>query len=352
MTKFDADPKVGEPAKPRSPASSAPTGDVALTCEVYIDMLRHVRRLSARTLVNYQRDLQDLERRTQSAGADLRSVTPQNIRAWVASLHAGGMTPRAIAARLSAWRGLFAWLGLQGRVASNPAQGVRAPRAGRPLPRALSVDQAVALAAYSAAPGTANDPPGTREEIDARLRDARGRAIAELLYSSGLRVSELVGLDVRYVRSMDHESAGWVDWDASEVSVLGKGGKRRTVPVGEPAMQALRAWLALRPSPAPGAGAADHAALFLGPRARRISAQRVWVELRDRALAAGLPNAVHPHMLRHSFASHLLQSSGDLRGVQELLGHASIASTQIYTRLDFQHLAQVYDAAHPRAKKR
>ena len=352
MAKFDADPHVGAPAKAREPASNAPAGGVALTCTAYLDMLRHVRRLSARTLVNYQRDLNDLEQRTRRAGADLRSITAQDIRAWAASLHAGGMTPRAIAARLSAWRGFFAWLGLQGRVASNPVQDVRAPRAARPLPRALSVDQAVALAAYSAAPDIMNEKSEAREHVGARLRDARGRAIAELLYSSGLRVSELVGLDVRYVRSSEHESAGWVDWDACEVAVLGKGGKRRSVPVGPPAMQALRDWLALRPSPAPGARAADHAALFLGPRARRISAQRVWVELRERAHAAGLPTAVHPHMLRHSFASHLLQSSGDLRGVQELLGHASIASTQIYTRLDFQHLAQVYDAAHPRAKKR
>ena len=352
MAKSDARHDVGVPPQRRGPASNTPAGDVALTCATYLDMLRHVRRLSTRTLVNYQRDLHDLEQRTRSAGADLRSVTPQDIRAWVASLHARGMTPRAIAARLSAWRGLFAWLGLQGRVASNPAQGVRAPRAGRPLPRALSVDQAVALAAYSAVPDTTNDKPGAREPKDAEVRDARARAIAELLYSSGLRVSELVGLDARYVRSSEHESAGWVDWDASEVAVLGKGGKRRSVPVGAPAMQALRNWLALRPSPAPGSRAGDHAALFLGPRAKRISAQRVWVELRNRAHAAGLPTAVHPHMLRHSFASHLLQSSGDLRGVQELLGHASIASTQIYTRLDFQHLAQVYDAAHPRAKKR
>ncbi|SCC95537.1 site-specific tyrosine recombinase [Thiomonas sp. X19] len=329
----------------------APGGadDLAGACVRYLDMLRHVRRLSPRTLVNYERDLGDLRRRAQLAGAGLGGIGPQHIRAWVAALHGGGMTPRAIAARLSAWRGLFSWLGLQGLVASNPLQDVRAPRAARPLPKAISVDQAVALAAYAPqdhAPASAD----RRTQQTQALSLARGRAIAELLYSSGLRVSELTSLDTRYTRAPGHESAGWVDWDAAEVTVLGKGGKRRSVPVGTPAMQALRDWLALRPASSGDGG--DQAALFLGPRGRRITTQRVWVELRERARAAGLPTAVHPHMLRHSFASHLLQSSGDLRGVQELLGHASIASTQIYIRLDFQHLAKVYDAAHPRAKKR
>jgi integrase/recombinase XerC len=339
--------------------------DLASACASYIDMLQHVRRLAPRTLVNYQRDLDDLCQRAQQARLGLAAIDPQQIRAWVAALHGGGMTPRAIAARLSGWRGLFTWLGLQGQVAINPVQDVRAPRAARPLPKALSVDQAVALAAYMPQLQTpqlqtpqvhtsevraSKAACGRKPEADA-LSVARSRAIAELLYSSGLRVSELTGLDLRYIRVPGHESAGWVDWDAAEVAVLGKGGKRRTVPVGAPAMQALRDWLPLRPAATQGASAADQAALFLGPRGRRISPQRVWLELRERARAAGLPTAVHPHMLRHSFASHLLQSSGDLRGVQELLGHASIASTQIYTRLDFQHLAKVYDAAHPRAKK-
>ncbi len=336
---------------PDVPAQVPAAGEAADACARYLDMLRHVRRLSPRTLVNYERDLGDLRQRAALANAELGAIGPQHIRTWVAALHGGGMTPRAIAARLSAWRGLFSWLGLQGLVASNPLQGVRAPRAARPLPKAISVDQAVALAAYAPqghAPASA-DRPG---ELTQALSLARSRAIAELLYSCGLRVSELTSLDTRYTRVPGYESASWVDWDAADVTVLGKGGKRRSVPVGAPAMQALRDWLALRPAPALPGAEADHAALFLGPRGRRISTQRVWVELRDRARAAGLPTAVHPHMLRHSFASHLLQSSGDLRGVQELLGHASIASTQIYTRLDFQHLAKVYDAAHPRAKKR
>ncbi|MDE2121597.1 MAG: tyrosine-type recombinase/integrase, partial [Betaproteobacteria bacterium] len=288
----------------------------------------------------------DLCSRAAQAGVDAATLQARHLRAWVAALHAQGMSPRAIAARLSAWRGLLRWMGAQALLASDPARDVRAPRARRPLPKALSVEQAVALAAGSAAP-PAGDPPS----LDEQRAQARSRALAELLYSSGLRVSELVGLDVRALREPDHVSQGWIDWDGAEAHVLGKGGKRRSVPVGAQAMQALRAWLQLRGPQDPAAAAGDRAALFLGPRGARISAQRVREELRRRARDAGLPTSVHPHMLRHSFASHLLQSSGDLRAVQELLGHASVASTQVYTRLDFQHLAKVYDQAHPRARK-
>ncbi len=327
------------PAHASPPAADAPP-ELARACHEHLKRLEQVRRLAPRTLVNYRRDLLDLCRRAAQAGLDAPSLQARHLRAWAAALHGQGMSPRAIAARLSAWRGLLRWMGAQGMLASDPSRDVHAPRAQRPLPKALSVEHAVALAAGPAAAAAGVDPRSA----------ARARAIAELLYSSGLRVSELVGLDARPVREPDHVSLGWIDWQAAEAHVLGKGGKRRVVPVGAQAMQALRAWLALREAP-PQASAADRAALFLGPRGARISAQRVREELRRRALEAGLPGPVHPHMLRHSFASHLLQSSGDLRAVQELLGHASVASTQIYTRLDFQHLAQVYDQAHPRARK-
>lgn len=324
------------------PGAAVPV--LARACNEHLQRLEQVRRLAPRTLVNYRRDLRDLCERATQAGVDAPALQTRHLRAWVAALHAQGMSPRAIAARLSAWRGLLRWMGTQALLASDPARDVRAPRAQRPLPKALSVEHAVALAAGAPAATEATDEAGQREQ-------ARSRALAELLYSSGLRVSELVGLDVRPLREHGYVSQGWIDWDGAEAHVLGKGGKRRSVPVGTQAMQALREWLRVRgPQPAQ-AEPGDRAALFLGPRGARISAQRVREELRRRAREAGLPTSVHPHMLRHSFASHLLQSSGDLRAVQELLGHASVASTQVYTRLDFQHLAKVYDQAHPRARK-
>ena len=209
---------------------------------------------------------------------------------------------------------------------------VRAPKAAKPLPKALSVDDAVQLAGFHAA--AASDPW-------LELRDA---AMVELLYDGGLRLAELTGLDVHASSS----ARGWVDLQAAEAHVLGKGSKRRIVPVGPKAVQALQAWLAVRE---PGrAAAGSQSALFIGQRGTRLSAQAVWQRLRARSLQAGMAAPVHPHMLRHSFASHVLQSSSDLRGVQELLGHANISTTQIYTRLDFGHLAKAYDAAHPRAK--
>ena len=179
------------------------------------------------------------------------------------------------------------------------------------------------------------------------LESIRDAAIIDLLYSSGLRLSELLGIDVMQSKDRQQESAGWLDWDAAEVTVLGKGGKRRSVPVGVPAMKSLAAWRELRDG---GTYPEESIALFLSATGKRLSPRTVQARLRTLAMRAGLPTHVHPHMMRHSFASHVLQSSQDLRAVQEMLGHASIASTQIYTSLDFQHLAQAYDKAHPRAK--
>ncbi len=332
----------------RMSAPASRNSDSAELRALAADYLAHAqteRRLAEGTLVNYRRDLDDLLQR--AAALTAAQIGAQHIRRWAAQLHAAGMSPRAIAARLSAWRSFFRWMGRQGLVAANPVQDVRAPKAAKPLPKALSVDQAVALAAYAPqdpAPGHA----AHRAEAFA-ARSARVHAIAELLYSSGLRVSELTGLDVRASAA----ARGWIDWDAAEATVTGKGNKRRSVPIGQPALQALRQWLAHRTALLrPDTDADAQAALFLGARGGRLTPQRVWLELREHAKAAGLDARVHPHMLRHSFASHLLQSSGDLRAVQELLGHSSIATTQVYTRLDFQHLAKVYDAAHPRARKK
>ena len=312
------------------------------------DYLAHAqteRRLAEGTLVNYRRDLDDLLQRAEVLGTT--PIESLHIRRWAAQLHADGMSPRAIAARLSAWRSFFRWLGRQGHVTANPVQDVRAPKGAKPLPKALSVDQAVALAAY--APPEASPASRAHQAESLASRNARAHAIAELLYSCGLRVSELTGLDVRASKT----SRGWIDYDAAEATVTGKGNKRRSVPIGRPALLALQQWLEVRTSLLRADADADaQAALFLGARGGRITPQRVWLELREHARAAGLDARVHPHMLRHSFASHVLQSSGDLRAVQELLGHSSIATTQVYTRLDFQHLAKVYDAAHPRARKK
>lgn len=333
------------PQPPACDSAAASDASLAALAAQYLVHVQTVRRLASGTLVNYRRDLDALLAHCGPLAA--RQIETAHIRRWAAQLHASGMTARAIAARLSAWRGFFRWMGRNGLIGANPVQDVRAPKAAKPLPKALSVDQAVALAAY--APALPEPPERKRQNEPAAAGEARAHAIAELLYSSGLRVSELVGLDVRASAA----AQGWIDWDGAEATVTGKGGKRRSVPVGQPAMQALRQWMELRRALLrPGASGDAQAALFLGPRGARISPQRVWSELRARAQAAGLDARVHPHMLRHSFASHLLQSSGDLRAVQELLGHSSISTTQVYTRLDFQHLAKVYDTTHPRARKK
>jgi len=297
--------------------------------------LRHLeveRRVAARTLALYADALQKLQARATEAGLELRKVETHHVRRWAAQLHGQGLASRSISIALSAWRGLYRWWGRDGLVAFNPVDGVRAPKAAKPLPKALAVDHAVALADHVPAAG------------DARLR-ARDHCIVELLYGCGLRVGELVGLDISGASA---QAAGWIDRADATAHVLGKGSKRRSVPVGGAALKALDAWLARRGDVA----RADEAALFVSTRGTRLTASQVRSRLKALALQAGLPTTVHPHMLRHSYASHLLQSSGDLRAVQELLGHASIGTTQIYTRLDFQHLAKVYDAAHPRAKKR
>lgn len=299
--------------------------------ERYLEHVRVEKRLAHRTVELYALDLQKLAEQAGKAGVPLLQVQNAHIRRWVAQMHGAGRSGRGIALILSGWRGFYTWLGREALVRSNPVQDVRAPKAAKPLPKALSVDEAVQFAEFSA------------EEADPWL-EARDAAIVELLYGCGLRVGELVGLDVQ----ASGTARGWIDAQAGEAHVLGKGSKRRSVPVGRKALQALQAWLAAR-----SAGShAQEAALFIGRHGSRLSAQAIWQRLKQRSLRAGLATPVHPHMLRHSFASHVLQSSGDLRAVQELLGHANIGTTQVYTRLDFQHLAKAYDAAHPRAKRK
>ncbi|MGF6752991.1 tyrosine recombinase XerC [Paraburkholderia sp. GAS42] len=297
----------------------------------YLSSLEHERRLSAHTLRGYTHELDELKKLAN--GRPFEQLTATDIRGAVARAHAGGLSARSIGHRLSSWRAFYRWLAGRIDLPVNPVATVRAPKQAKTLPKALSVDDAHTLMEAPTA--------GTAEGL-------RNHAMLELFYSSGLRLSELVGLDVAFADVDGYRSAGWFKLDATEVEVLGKGNRRRVVPVGAKALDALRAWIAVRgefvkhdPHP-----------LFLSARGNRMSPNVVRDRVKRAAMLAGIPANVHPHVLRHSFATHVLQSSGDLRAVQELLGHASITATQVYTALDFQHLARVYDQAHPRAKKR
>ncbi len=296
----------------------------------YLSQLRFERKLTERTVDAYTRDLALLE--TLLEGQPYLQLQTAQARRLVARLHQRALNPRSIARILSGWRGFYQWLCEQDKLAANPLLGVRPPKIRKPLPEALSVDDAVRLVAS-----------GSDETPD----DLANKAMFELLYSSGLRVSELCSLDVTAVRDGDYQSAGWIDFSEGMVLVTGKGNKQRMVPVGKAALQALKLWLDARGERL----SDDPYPLFLSQRGKRITPRMVQQRIKQHAQMLGIPADVHPHMMRHSFASHMLQSSGDLRAVQEMLGHSSLASTQVYTALDFQHLAAVYDKAHPRAKK-
>lgn len=323
--------------------------------ERYLEHVRTQRKLAARTVDLYAhelRRLQTLLAQTNPPLSDLLQVHHVQVRRWVAQLHAQGASARSLALTLSVWRGLFAWMGREGLVPANPVQDLRPPKVKRLLPKALAVDEAVQLAGFRQTPLA--KPNACRSADEAAWLELRDHALTELLYSSGLRVGELVALNAVVQASSEAQGQGWVDLDAATVHVCGKGAKWRTVPVGRQALGALQQWLSARAAwlaalPLDSGDGDGRQALFVGRNGTRLTAQSIWQRLRARAQQAGLAAPVHPHMLRHSFASHVLQSSGDLRAVQELLGHASISATQVYTRLDFQHLAKVYDAAHPRA---
>ncbi|WP_293764200.1 tyrosine recombinase XerC [uncultured Aquitalea sp.] len=273
---------------------------------------------SPHTLSAYLQDLQSLQ--PLLSGKDWRDAGSDDIRRALATLHARGLGSRSLARKLSAWRQFYDWLEQRGSVSTNPCHGLRAPKQDKPLPKALPVDGASGLLDHIEGDDTLS------------LRD---KALFELMYSSGLRLSEAVNLDMP-------------DLDLLEalVTVTGKGNKTRVLPIGQTALDALQAWLQQR------ATLAASEAVFISQRGVRISPRQVQKRLAEWAIRTGADRHVHPHMLRHSFASHMLQSSGDLRAVQELLGHANLSTTQIYTSLDFQHLAKVYDAAHPRARKK
>jgi integrase/recombinase XerC len=285
----------------------------------YLEHLAFERGLSPLTRENYARDIRLLLDLADKI--PLEALTSHHIRRFVASIHGRGIGGKTIARQLSAWRGFFNHLNQRHGFSNNPCTGMRAPKSPRSLPQALSSDQAIQLVSIE------GDEPLT----------VRDRAILELFYSSGLRLSELTNMNVEALNLV-----------SGTVTVTGKGSKTRIVPVGSHAALAIRNWLAVRS----GMAVAEESALFVNHRGKRISARAVQYRIKEWAIKQGISSDVHPHLLRHSFATHVLQSSGDLRAVQEMLGHANISTTQVYTHLDFQHLAKVYDAAHPRAKKR
>jgi integrase/recombinase XerC len=321
----------------------------------FLTSIAHERRLSAHTVTSYRRDLLQLVAAYSSR--PIRDIRAADVRQQVGQWRIKGLSSKSISRRLSAWRSFFDWLAQRMALNANPAKSVRAPKPGKRLPKALSTDWAVQF--VGAAGGVGEPPIRPRVPIDGRAEiaagpndnflDLRDRAMMELMYSSGLRLSELVQLNIAPPSSGAEQQFGWVDTVAKEVFVVGKGNKARRVPVGGPALDALSQWMACR-GLHPFASASP--ALFINSRGGRLTGRSIERRFAAHAQKVGMPTHVHPHMLRHSFASHLLQSSGDLRAVQELLGHAQIATTQVYTHLDFQRLAQVYDAAHPRAKRK
>jgi integrase/recombinase XerC len=297
--------------------------------EGFLTHLHIERRMSSHTVSAYRHDLSALAAFCESRGAQRWSgVNNFQVRAFAAAEHAGGIGPRSIQRRLSAVRSFYEYLMREGLAKNNPALEVRAPKTKKRLPATLDADQMARL-------------------LDFRADDslsARDKAMMELFYSSGLRLSELVNLDTTCVDLKDRT-----------VRVLGKGNKTRIVPIGRHAIEALQRWLGERAALVrhkPGPASAHPRAIFLGRTGRPLSVRAVQLRVATWARRQGLSMHVHPHMFRHSFATHLLESSGDLRGVQELLGHADISTTQVYTHLDFQHLASVYDASHPRARRR
>ena len=288
--------------------------------ENYLNHITFERGLSKLTQNNYARDIKLLLDVSNEISTPLDALKPANIRGLIAKLHGRGLGGKSIARMLSSWRGFFDYLVKQHNFSSNPCIGMRAPKSAKTLPQALSADQAVQLV-------------DIKEDDLLSLRD---HAILELFYSSGLRLAELVGLDFNTL-----------DLANGTISVTGKGNKTRIVPVGSHAITAIQNWLSVRTTIAK----PDQNALFITKQGNRITPRAIQYRLKEWAIKQGINSDVHPHMLRHSFATHVLQSSGDLRAVQEMLGHANISTTQVYTHLDFQHLSKVYDQAHPRAKK-
>ncbi|MEE3664125.1 tyrosine recombinase XerC [Brenneria sp. g21c3] len=304
---------MSQPAAPVAPRLQSPVDD-------FLRYLKVERQMSPLTLSSYARQLAAVIAMVSSAGVDdWRTLDAAGVRAVVSRSKRDGLHASSLALRLSALRSFLDWMVARGELGANPAKGVSTPRVGRHLPKNMDVDEMNRL-------------------LDIELDDplaVRDRAMLEVMYGAGLRLAELVGMDCRHI-----------DLDSGEVWVLGKGSKERRLPMGKTAVTWLERWLALRELFGP-----QDDAIFISNQGRRISMRNVQKRFAEWGGKQGVNSHVHPHKLRHSFATHMLESSGDLRAVQELLGHANLSTTQIYTHLDFQHLASVYDAAHPRAKR-
>lgn len=307
-------------------ANENPSADSRLlsllsSVDSFLEYLRVERQLSVNTRSNYGRNLNAMaEQLSELSLGSWSELTINHVRGIATRMHKGGLAPRSIATKLSALRSFCDWLIIQGQLQANPARGVSAPKQGRPLPKNLDVDELHQLMNIDE-----SDPLAVRD-----------RAIMELMYSSGLRLAELVDLNL-----------GDIQFAERQVRVIGKGNKERILPVGRMALEWLEKWLAVRDTLA----GSEAFALFVSKQQRRISHRSVQLRMAEWGGKQALSSHIHPHKLRHSFATHMLESSGDLRAVQELLGHADLATTQIYTHLDFQHLAKAYDNAHPRAKR-
>ncbi|AIL32721.1 tyrosine recombinase XerC [Basilea psittacipulmonis] len=300
--------------------------------QAWLAYLKAEKRYAQHTLISYEHDLKRLVQKNEAKA--VKDYSETDLRLTLAHYHASGMQAKSLARMASCWRSFFHWWSIKNRTDINPAKNLKSPKTPHSLPKALSIEQAQVLL----------DTPAPDDETG--IRD---HAMFELLYSCGLRLSELTSLDCYYLKTPDYESESWLNLDEAEVTVKGKGQKTRILPVGSKAIEALKKWLLVRENfVKPQSGNA----LFLGVRGARITPRVVELQLKKYALQSNINIDMHPHIFRHSFASHILQSSQDLRAVQELLGHANISTTQIYTKLDFQHLAKVYDQAHPRAKKK
>lgn len=312
------------PYRPTQATSGSANADLVVA---FLQYLKAERGLAELTLDCYQQQLKALLHRAAPLHLPVTSLEATTIDRWSKQDLQGGSAPRTVALRLTVWRGFFDWLVKRGLIETNPALAVKRPKVPRRLPKALSVEQATAFADYR------------RVEVVSWM-EARDVAIVELLYGCGLRASELSGLDLRQTK----DAKGWIDLEAGMVTVLGKGSAWRSVPIHEISERALRAWIRLRPD-----FRQEQDALFVTQSGGRMRRSAIRSMVTSRAERAGVGVPVHPHMLRHSFASHLLQFSSDLRAVQVLLGHESLESTQVYTHLDFAHLSGAYDAAHPLA---